>query len=194
MALSSTCLWATLTEIKPWLRLVPSDVRDDAILEQLANSVTEEIERITCRIFLTRTITERFDSKQAVRFTLAGYPVTTNPLTTFTIDGTAVTTDQYDLNAAQGIVTLRYARESSVGAQNVVIAYTAGYARADIPADVLQVALEMLAFRYQDWGAGANGPQSVQFGAVQYVPRSAWPYHVKDALDRIKYAERVRVL
>ena len=195
MALASTCLWASLDELKPWLRLAVSDVQHDAVLEQLANSVTEEMERLTARVFVTRAIAETFDSTETVgairrcavrRFTLRGYPVTTDPLTTFTIDGVAVDTDDYVLNTRTGDVTLLRTYASEYGVGDVAIGYTAGYSRSTLPATVLQLGVEMLAFRYQDWSAGANAAQSVQFGPVQYVPRSAWPYHVKDALEQLR--------
>jgi len=195
MSLAPTCLWASLDELKPWLRLAASDVQHDAVLEQLANSVTEEMERLTARVFVTRAIAETFDSTETVgairgcavrRFTLRGYPVTTDPLTTFTIDGVAVDTDDYVLNTRTGDVTLLRTYASEYGVGDVAIGYTAGYSRSTLPATVLQLGVEMLAFRYQDWSAGANAAQSVQFGPVQYVPRSAWPYHVKDALEQLR--------
>ena len=57
MALSATCLWSALSDVKPWLKLAATDVAHDAVLEGLCNAVTEEIEQATGRIYLTRTIT-----------------------------------------------------------------------------------------------------------------------------------------
>lgn len=187
MALAATCLWASLNEIKPWLRLNADDVRDDAVLEVLANSVTEEIERITARVWVSRAITERFDSKGRTQFVLHGYPITTNPLTTFTVDGTAVETDAYTIDTASGIVTFTGGpRSSSVGTDNVVITYTAGYARASLPATVVQLGIEMLAIRYQDWNAGANAAAAIQIGSQTYTPRSSWSYHILDGLNDLR--------
>lgn len=202
MALSATCLWAALADVKPWLRLTVSDVEHDVLLEMLANSVTEELERETGRVFVSRAITERFDSldwrrvdgQQARRFTLRGYPVSTNPLTTFTIDGTAVDADDYALDTEGGVVRLlRLPLTSASGISDVVVTYTAGYARASLPATVLQLGIEMLAFRYSDWSAGANAVQSMRMGGSEYIPRSSWPYHIKDAIAALRYEFRVVV-
>lgn len=199
MALSATCLWDDLSALKPWLRLVVSQVEHDQVLEQLANSVTEELERWTARVFVSRAISETFDSTEQIgaqrgcavrRFVLRGYPVTTSPLTTFTIDGVAVDADDYVLDASAGIVRLLRTYGSETGLGDVVAGYTGGYARASLPATVLQLGAEMVAFRYSDWCAGANAAQSVQFGPVQYVPRSSWPYHIKDGLDALRVEVR----
>lgn len=199
MALAATCLWATLDDVKPWLRLVPAQVDHDAVLEQIANSVTEELERMTDRVFVTRAISETFDSTETLgarkgapvwRFVLRGYPVTTSPLTTFTIDGVAVDADDYVLDAARGEVRLLRAYGSATGIGDAVMGYTAGYSRSTLQDTVRQVGAEMVAHRYQDWCAGANAAQSVQFGSVQYVPRSAWPYHIKDAITALRHEVR----
>lgn len=200
MALSATCLWASLAPVKPWLRLEDADVQHDAVLELLANSVTEELERETARVFVERAITERFDSmdlrrfdrQQARRFELRGYPVTSNPLTTFTVGDVAVDTDDYALDTVHGVVRLlTLPLTSSGGIDDVVITYSAGYARASLPSTVLQLGAEMIAFRYQDWSAGANGVQSMRLGGSEYIPRSSWPYHIKDAIERLRTEFRV---
>lgn len=195
MALAATCLWASLNEIKPWLRLNVDDVRDDAVLEVLANSVTEEIERITARVWVSRAITERFDSRHTAgaqrgasvwRFVLSGYPVSTAPLTTFTIDGASVDVDDYILNTTTGVVRLLNSYSSEDGIGDVVITYTAGYARASLPVTVVQLGIEMLAIRYQDWNAGANAAAAIQIGSQTYTPRSSWSYHILDGLNDLR--------
>ena len=45
MALSATCLWASLNDLKPWLNFAATDVQHDAMLEVWANAVTEQVER-----------------------------------------------------------------------------------------------------------------------------------------------------
>lgn len=199
MALASTCLWASLSDVKPWLRLAPSDVDHDVVLEQLANSVTEELEAMAHRVFVSRAISETFDSRERVgnvmggavlRFVLRGYPVTTAPLTTFTIDGVAVDADDYVLDAAAGDVRLLTTYSSETGIGDVVVGYTAGFSRATLPARVAQLGAEMLAFRYQDWSAGANAVQSLRLGGSEYIPRSSWPYHIKDAIDALRVEVR----
>ncbi|MBK9497039.1 MAG: hypothetical protein IPO08_21510 [Xanthomonadales bacterium] len=199
MALSSTCIWASLNEVKPWLRLEPTDVQHDVVLEQLANSVTEELEGMAQRVFVSRAITETFDSRAHVgadrgcavrRFTLRGYPITSSPLTTFTIDGVAVDADDYVLDAAAGVVHLLTTYSAETGLWDVVLGYTAGFSRATLPARVLQLGAEMLAFRYQDWSAGANAVQSMRMGGAEYIPRSSWPYHIKDAVDALRLEVR----
>lgn len=192
MAIAASCLWASVDDVKPWLRLTTADVRSDAVLEQLANAVSEDLERLTGRVFVTRTISDRFDSRRRPRFALRGYPVTA--VSAFTIDGVAVDPTLYTLDSECGIVTLYGgAWLSATGVDDVLITYTAGYERADLPASVLQAACELLAFTYQTWSAGLSNMQSAQIGGASLSPAGAMPWSLKDKIESLRLAYRVGV-
>lgn len=191
MALSATCLWASLDAVKPYLRLALTDVSHDTILEALCNAVTEEIEQATGRIYLTRTVTsEKHTGTGTPRLALDRYPV--SAISTLTEDDVSVTSTLYWLESDAGILT-KYdgATWSTADVGNVVCTYTAGYARASIPALVQQTALELLRHRYADWSAGADTVSAMTLGGQQYLPRSTWPYQVKDAIDRLRWQYRM---
>lgn len=192
MALSATCLWASVDDLKPWLKLaVGRDIEDDVVLAQLAESVTEEFERLTGRVWVSRTFTRTFDGPGTPWLDLQAYPVT-SPLTSFTQDGTAVATTVYVLDTVNGYVK----RKSGVwtaGVGNFAVAYTAGYARASLPKNVVQLAAEMVRWRYTDWTANADHVSTLTAYGSQYIPRSSWPYHVKDGLQALRDERGARI-
>ena len=189
MAIDATCLWASVDDVKPWLRLLPSDVKADGVLEQLANAATAELERLTGRVFVSRSITDRFDSRRRARFPLRGYPVTA--IDTFTIDGVAVDASLYSLDSEAGVLTLRAgAWWSSTGVDDVVVTYTAGYARASVPAGVLQAGVELLAFTYQQWASGLANLSSAQLGGASFSPAGAMPWALKDRIESLRLEVR----
>lgn len=192
MALATTCLWASLADVKPWLKLAVTDVQHDTVLDALCNAITEELEQATSRIFITRSITETLDGTGTSQMHLIGYPVTA--VSSFTNEGTAVPTADYHLDSAAGILK----RDSDVsvweaGTANYAITYTAGYARASLPARVVQTGLELLRHRYADWAAGADTVTALSMGGQSYTPRSTWPYQVRDAIDALRHEYRVAV-
>lgn len=188
MALSSTCLWASVDEIKPWLSQVPSDVGHDAMLTVRANAVTEEIERETGRIFVSRSITETLDGSGHKLLSLRGYPNVV--ISSFTRDGVAVDAADYLLDAA-GLLT-RKSGVWTVGVGNYAITYTAGYARANLPASVLTLGVELLRLRYLPWAINADVYQSIQMGGSSMAPSVDW-VSVRKQIDALRYEYRVGV-
>lgn len=167
MALSSTCLWATLSDLKPWLSFASTDVAHDTMLEVRANAVTEDIERETGRVFVSRSITQTLNGTGHALLYLRGYPNVV--IASFTCDGVAVDAADYVLDADAGILT----RKSGVwtaGVGNYAITYTAGYARASLPASVLILGADILRSRYLSWTAGTDAFASVQMGGTTMQP------------------------
>lgn len=187
MALAATCLWASLTDLKPWLSLAATDVAHDAMLEVRANAVTEEIERETGRVFVSRSITQTLDGPGGPLLYLRGYPVTA--VSSFTLDGDAVSSEDYVLDADAGILK----RESGVwtaGVGNYVITYTAGYARASLPSSVLTLGAELLRARYLTWSANGDAFQSVQMGGTTLTPLTDW-VSIRKQIDALRHEFRV---
>lgn len=190
MALSATCLWASLAELKPHLRLSAVDVADDEVLEARAEEVTEELERETGRIFVSRSVTETLDGRGTAVLYLKAYPVTA-PLTTFTHDGVAVDTTTYVLDATRGLV-VKKSGTWVVGVGNYAVAYTAGYARASVPKSVLMLGVDLLRAKYLPWGAGADVYSQVAMGGTTLQPLTDWT-SIRKRIDALRYEVRVGV-
>ncbi len=189
MPLSSTCLWASLDELKPWLGLTASDVAHDAMLEQRANEVTEELERETGRIYVSRTITETLHGTGTALLYLRAYPVSA---LTLTCDGVAVDAADYVLDAEAGILT-RKAGVWTKGVGNYAAAYTAGYARAALPASVVMLGVDLLRAKYLGWGTNTDVFQQQGFGAGQTLqPMTDW-ISIRKRIDALRYEVRVPV-
>jgi len=182
MALSDTCLFASLDEVKPYLRLTPVDIERDVVLAQIVEQVSGEIERKTGRVFRQRTVTEVRDGHGRATLVLRAWPVIS--LTTFTIDDAAVTADAYVLEAALGTVTLT-SSVFAAGVGNVGLTYTAGYSDAARPPAVLGLALDMIKLKWDEWLAGATAATSIALGAASMVIKPGWPYQVRDALTEL---------
>lgn len=189
MALSATCLWASLDDLKPWLNFSAADVQHDAMLEVRANAVTEEIERETGRIYVSRSVAETLDGPGHALLWLRGYPVTA--IGSLTVDGVAVSSDDYVLDADGGCLK-RKSGNWAKGIGNVAITYTAGYARAALPASVLTLGVELLRARYLAWSSNGDAFQSVQMGGTTLTPLVDW-VSIRKQLDALRHEHRVVV-
>ena len=190
MALSTTCLWASVAEIKPWLRFAPTDVADDVLLEAWMDAVTEQIEADTNRIYVSRSITETRSGDGGTRLELRRYPVTA--VTSVTLDGTAIAAADYALDAEGGILELQAGTFSATEPGNLVIVYTAGYARASVPKRVLTLGIELLRARYLSWSSNADVYQSVQMGGTSLSPQTDW-ISIRRQMDALRYECRIGV-
>lgn len=189
MALSATCLWASLADIRPHLRFTAMDVADDPVLEVRANEVTEELERETGRVFVSRSITETLHGTGTALLYLRAYPVSS---LTLTCDGVAVASSDYVLDAEAGLLT----RKSGVwtaGVGNYAAAYTAGYARASLPASVVMLGIDVLRAKYLNWGTNADVFQQQGFAGQQTLqPMTDW-VSIRKRLDALRHEYRVGV-
>lgn len=192
MALSDTCLWASVDELKPWLGLSTAvDVAHDTMLETRAEAVTQEIERETGRIFVTRTITgEVHSGRGGCRLELRYYPVTS--IAALTEDGVAVDSDEYSLDSATGVITLLNGRTwSTLDVKNISCTYVAGYARASADlADVKLLAIELFRARYLGWSTNADVFQQASIGGTTLQPLSDW-ISIRKKLESLATAVRV---
>lgn len=187
MALSATCLWATVGEIKPWLRLEPTDVAHDDMLALRAESVTNELERETGRIFVSRAVTEVRNGHGRRRLELHRYPVTA--ITSITLDEEVLSTDDYSLESEPGIVTL-VTGVWTEDVANVTVVYTAGYARASVPSEVQELALDLLKIKYATWGTNTDTYSSVGIGGTTLQPAGDW-VNIRKRIDAIRTAIRL---
>lgn len=192
MALSATCLWASVEELKPYLGFLAHDVAHDAMLELRAEAVTQEIERETGRIYVTRTITAELHSGTGSRrVELRYYPVTA--ITALTEDGEAVASADYSLDSASGVITLLNGDTwSTLDVKNISVTYTAGYARTAAElADVKLLGIDLLRARYLTWGNNADVfSYQAQAGGGTVQPVSDW-ISIRKKLDSLATAVRV---
>lgn len=192
MALSETCLWASLNDLKPYVRLTAFDVDHDDMLALRAEAVTQELERETGRIFVSRTITgERHTGTGGTRLELRYYPVTS--IASLTEDEVAVDSDDYVLDGARGVLTrLGGQTWSTLAAGNIRCTYVAGYARDDATlADVKLLAIELLRARYLTWGTGSDVFPSQQINGVgSFSPSADW-ISIRKKLESLATAVRV---
>ena len=63
--------------------------------------------------------------------------------------------------------------------------------KASLPAKVLEVARDMLKAKWDEARAGAVSASSVTVGATSLVLKPGWPFHVTQAIDRLRYEYRV---
>lgn len=190
MALSTTCLWSSLDVVRPYLRLRATDVGDDEILTLLAESVSEELERETGRIFVTRTIMETLDGPGTPILRLRGYPSVV--ITSFTEDGVAVDSSSYVLDATGGLIC-RKTGSWGTGQGQYAVTYTAGYARSALPELVLQVAGDLLRARYLSWSTNADVfSYQAQAGGGVVQPFADW-VSIRKQLLTLRYEHRVGV-
>lgn len=201
MALSATCLWASLNDLKPWVKLSPAvDVSDDVVLTQLAEAVTLELERETGRIFVSRSFTETLSGTGTSMMALRAYPNVA--ISAFTRDGVAVPSSDYVLDADAGLLTHKYtAWGRPTDLANVwgtspglySITYTAGYARASLPANVVQLGIDLLRARYLTWSNSADVfSYQAQAGGGTVQPMSDWT-SIRKQIDTLRYEYRVGV-
>lgn len=179
----------TMEELRAWLRV--SDASQDALLEIIGNSATETLERLTGRIFVERTITERRSGDGTTRLELTAYPVST--VSSVTEDGIAVAASSYRLDGPAGVLW----RLNGVwirGEGNVDVVYTAGWPLASVPGDVKRVALEMAKVIWDEWGGQAASVTSLAIGPASLTIRQAWPHHVATAIDALRRDSRVQPL
>lgn len=185
MALASTCLFAAVNDVKPWVKIANAETAHDAILERLANAITEDIEERTGRIFVSRTFTSERSNGTGGRLIVARYyPITA--VSILEVDGAEVESNDYTLDAEAGHFWLKNDASVAVGVQNVRLTYTAGWTRSEVPARVIQLALEMIKLRYVEWTSDAIAASSINVGASSMVIKPGWPYHVREAIDALR--------
>ncbi len=179
----------TLAKVKRYLgpEAENTDNAND-ILSGLITSSSAWVEARIGRPVLQAAYTETRDGHGGTRMILLRYPVATSPELTLTVDGTtvpkraAVDGEGWVLTDKQiGVLDL-VGYVFTQGTQNVVIAYTAGY--ATVPTDIEQACIEHVALRYSDrkrvgvdsMSAGGESAQFSNVGALAYIEGVLDPY------------------
>lgn len=145
---------AAITGLKTFLHIEDDD--QDDFLTSLAARASAKLDTYLGRTIEAAAYTEYYDGDGTGTLLLKERPV--NSLTTLTVDGVAVDSEDWHLYAAQGRVVLVDGYDLSgtftKGIANVYAAYNAGY--ASVPADLQAVCTELAALMFQDSAQGAN--------------------------------------
>jgi hypothetical protein len=170
----------TLADVKAWLQTgqTPFPATDDALLTGLITAASQYIQTWLNRQIALADYLETRDGTGGQRLQFACFPV--NAVQSLTIDGQAVPPAPsskaagYSFSPTQ--LSVRGYRFNH-GAQNIVIAYTAGYSTT--PPDVAQACVELVALRYRE--RTRIGEVSRSLGRAETVT-----YAQKDMSDAIK--------
>jgi hypothetical protein len=170
----------TLADVKGWLQTGQAafPATDDALLTRLVSAASQYVQTWLGRQIASADHLEVRDGTGGHRLQFACFPVTA--VLSLTIDGQAVPTAAW-FNAAgyRFSSTQLSVRGYSFkrGAQNVVIAYTAGHSMT--PPEVAQACIELVSLRYRE--RTRIGEISRSLGGAETVA-----YAQKDMSDAIK--------
>lgn len=178
-----------LSAVKSWLKV--SDSSQDALITQIADAVSQRVEAVTKRAFVTRSFTETRDGDGKLLLLLRHYPISV--WTSFTVkdtpDGTPnpfVNGTDFDLDVRLGRLLMRV-QAITRGFQNVVATYTAGFDAQDgaaLPQDVYEAGLDYVKVVYSEFDANAIAANSVALGPSTFVLKPQLPYGIKSVLDQ----------
>lgn len=177
----------TLAQAKAWLQV--SDASDDARIVQITDAVSERVESLTDRQFVTRTRDEFQNGDGTRKLFLRRYPVVV--MTSLTVKDTPTSTPtalvegtDYDLDRRSGLIVLR-SRTFTRGFQNVEVNYSTGYgAQGDValPQDVVQATLDYIKVVYTETTTNGVSATSISVGPNSFVLKPGLPWGIKNAL------------
>jgi uncharacterized phiE125 gp8 family phage protein len=189
MSVDSTVALVDLPTVKDFLNLTGAADKDRA-LQDLINNVSSDCMKHCCRVFLTATYTnEKYDGHNDGTLILKNYPVTAVSELIPYEDATALDVDEdYVIwDAAAGIIKLLDGKTFPKTIMGIDVTYTAGYAFASLPYDLVQSVLEAIAFRFAErdtkrWGVDS---QQMREQSTNYIRR---PYteHVYSVWNRYR--------
>jgi hypothetical protein len=169
-----------LPDVRAWLQNGQSSfpITDDALLSRLITAASQYIQTSLNRQIALADYIEVRDGTGGHRLQFGCFPVMT--VQSLTVDGQTVPRSASSSSAGYSFSTSQLSIRGykfSYGAQNVVIAYTAGYATT--PPDIAQACVELVALRYRE--RTRIGEISKSLGGLETVS-----YSQKDLSDPIK--------
>jgi hypothetical protein len=170
----------TLADVKAWLQTGQAafPATDDTVLTRLITAASQYIQTWLNRQIALADYLETRDGNGGDRLQFACFPVTA--MLSLTIDGQAVPVAASTIAAGYRFsptqLSVRGYRFNR-GAQNVIVAYTAGY--TSTPPDVAQACIELVALRYRE--RTRIGEVSRSLGGAETVA-----YAQKDMSDATK--------
>ena len=152
-ALDTTVALVTLAELKEFLKV--STTTDDVLFNVLINSASRLANSYTGRQLLSKSHTHYYDGSGSSELIVAEYPIVS--VTTLNDDtnrdfgsGDNISSANYMLDKEAGIIRLWNAEASFVkGDGTVKLVFSAGYAVADVPADLKLAVMRLCAIMYE---------------------------------------------
>lgn len=139
----------TLANVKGWFSPPLTSANDDALLTRLITAASLFIQTWLNRQIASQTYTETRDGDGGTKLAFANAPVTA--IGSLSIDGFTIPPAPSPLAAGFSFSpTLLYLQGYcfTPGVQNVIVAYTAGYAAT--PPELEQACIELVALRYKE--------------------------------------------
>lgn len=137
-----TIAYATLADVKSWLRIDAANTSEDALLTRMVAFATAWIQTYLSREVLSSTHTETHDGVGGWRQCVRHLPVTA--VASVTIDDGIVEPIRYRFDEF-GVAMKSSSFPRGFG--NVVVTYTGGY--AVVPDDIVQCTIDIVAFNYR---------------------------------------------
>ncbi len=166
----------SIDAIRAWMGALDADDTKDALLAQCADAASAELEQLTSRIFVTRTVTDTLDGQGRPDLWLSRRPIVS--VTSVTMDGALVDPGRYVVDATLGRLRMP-AGSWTVGIANLVAVYSAGYGAqgaATLPVDVVRACLDLAKAIYDEKATGAITLASVTMGAAGSVTLKTGKY------------------
>lgn len=180
---------ASLSEVKSYLWIDPSDTSQDTLLTSLLGAADAFVKSYTGRDFEQQDYTHIFNWKGEYEFLLRQYPVT-DPMTSFQYNSWTLSNpvwsnfdpDSYRLEPENGKIWMTFTLPKWL--QNIRAIYEAWYAPEDIPEDVKQSVIQLTAFYFNS--SKSDGIKSESVDGTGVVYDNMIPMSIKLTLNRYK--------
>lgn len=191
MATKTTTMFS-LAKVRAYLEIKGvTNTGDDALLETIADGVSERVEQMISRRVVTRARVEKLDARGRDSVLLSGMPVQsiTSVKTRVHLSEAFETQDVGDFEL-DGFTGRLYAKSGAFpsGPLTTEVTYQEGYGAQDneaIPAGLMEAALEFVAFVYKRGKAGVIVTSTnVGGNSITIVPKL--PKDIEDAIMAYK--------
>lgn len=185
MALKANAI-INVADAKLFLTIPTVETSFDSILENFINECSEMIERYCGRIFIKKTLTEKYSgngSRQIMtrNWPIAGITSIHDSLERVFDSSSLVASSNYEAiknEMYESYLIERYDRKFSNGRQNIQIVYDAGYEASNLPSDIKLACKISVAFYYtkqqqKDWTQAVKSKGDENISIIQGLPKSA---------------------
>jgi hypothetical protein len=170
----------TLSQLKSWLKIGPTDDGPDAVLEILGNAASDYCEARIGATFKSRDYTIARDGDGRDRLLRLPRPI--SAVSALSIDGVALDASDYVVYGDKGKIRLK-TRLFGGGVGNVSVTLTAGYADGDLPNHVVGAALDLAKAHYEEWTNGAISLSSINVGSMNAIIKPGLNPRIEKYLD-----------
>lgn len=187
MATKATTLFS-LAKVKSHLEIETSNATKDAVIERIADGVSARVERMTGRVFVTRSVTEYLDGLGGTDLWLRNFPVvaitTLKARPDLSSAWETIGASSYEVDPLVGRIYLKDQAFYS-GPRSVEVVYDAGYGIQDaatLPDDLVLAALNWVEFVWKRKGIGIVASSQNPGGGSSVVVIPEPPKDLRDAI------------